>query len=93
MQMLILMILLMMGRQADGQMSIREDAEGNIVLLLMLRNMLMLMLMLSLTVSRMVLVRVVRASLPASPLVDLDLLLMLYLPDSLESPDSPDLPY
>ena len=28
--MLILMILLMMGRQADGQMSIREDAEGNI---------------------------------------------------------------
>ena len=27
MQMLILMILLMMGRQADGQ---REDAEGNI---------------------------------------------------------------
>ena len=30
MQMLILMILLMMGRQADGQMSIREDAEGNI---------------------------------------------------------------
>ena len=30
MQTQMLMILLMMGRQADGQMSIREDAEGDI---------------------------------------------------------------
>ena len=30
MQMLMLMIQLMMGRRADGQMSIRKDTEGDI---------------------------------------------------------------
>ena len=91
-----------------GKKSIREDAEGNIDAAAMLRNMLMLMLFMPevgifyqcIMVNGMVLVRVVRARLLASPLVDLDLLLMVYLsnsrhysPDSLESTDSPELPY
>ena len=40
----MLMILLMMARQADGQMSIKDDAELKVILalLLKLRNMLML---------------------------------------------------
>ena len=74
----------MMARQADGQMSIKDDAELKVILalLLKLRNMLMLFMSEVGILSQwggngMALVRVVQASLLASTLVDLDLLLMM----------------